>query len=103
MLLLNKTKHSRFATGYITIKHKGKIIPTSVGSESYEAIYTGVNPSSLIGKRAAYIPAGYEHRPDLISNLFYTNSASWWMVCEDNSIFDIFEQLNATDQIFLPQ
>tara|TARA_R110000782_G_scaffold102791_4_gene190143 strand:+ start:11585 stop:11875 length:291 start_codon:yes stop_codon:yes gene_type:complete len=94
--------NSRLGNGFITISHKGKDIPTSVGSKAYERRYNGIKPSSLIGTSFKKVPLGYEHRPDLIANLFYGSSASWWKVCEVNSIFDVFEELDPGDGIYLP-
>tara|TARA_R110000822_G_scaffold83122_7_gene196091 strand:+ start:227 stop:520 length:294 start_codon:yes stop_codon:yes gene_type:complete len=88
----------RAGYGQVLIKHKGKLIPTSVGSRSYENIFNKKASSLTEGS----IPAGYAHRPDLIANLFLNTPGAWWLVCEQNSIFDVFEQLNAGDRIKLP-
>ena len=93
---------SRLVNGFVTILHKGKKIPTSVGSKSYEDTFNGTFPSSLVGLSSKEIPFGYEHRPELISNLFHRKPSMWWKVCETNNIFDVFEQLNSGDGIYLP-
>jgi hypothetical protein len=86
----------------ILIRHKGKVISTTVGSKPYERLFCGTNPAALRGHRTGNIPYGFAHRPDLISNLFYNSPNAWWRICEVNNIFDVFEQLNSGDQIFLP-
>ena len=80
------------------INHKGKDILTSVGSKQYEGLFCGLRATS---PRTGIIPAGYAHRPDLISDLFLDNPDLWWMVCERNVIFDVFEQLKSGDPIIL--
>jgi hypothetical protein len=85
----------------IAIQHRGHIIPTSVGSRGYENIYGGSN-NEIFVKKSGVIPMGYEHRPELISNLFSDTPSLWWVVCERNNIFDIFEQLKSGDSIRIP-
>ena len=94
-----KYKGSRAKFGSILINHKGKNIFTTVGSRKYEGIFGGSQkPSSKMGT----IPSGYAHRPDLIADLFLDTPALWWMVCERNAIFDVFEQLKSGDSLILP-
>ena len=85
--------------GMIMVQHKGKKITTSVGSTSYEGIFAGQSSNMLNGR----VPKGYEHRPDLIADLFLDTPGGWWVICETNSIFDIFEELNSGDNIKLPR
>ena len=92
------TQGSRAQQGQVFINHKGISIPTSVGSRRYEDNYGGVSFAPPTGT----IPLGFAHRPDLISNLFMDTPDLWWTVCENNSIFDVFEQLNSGESINLP-
>ena len=80
--------------GQTLIIHKGKKILTTVGNTVYEDMFSKVNTFTN-----GSIPAGYEHRPDLISNLFTDTPDNWWAFCERNAIFDIFEELNTGDSI----
>ena len=98
---MNNVNGSRENALNHTILHRGQKIPTSVGSRGYENIYGGSNNKIFI-KKSGVIPRGFEHRPELISNLFSDSAAAWWVVCERNNIFDIFEQLNAGDRIRIP-
>jgi hypothetical protein len=54
------------------------------------------------GYRVGYIPAGYEHRPDLISNLFYDTTSYDWLILMFNNIKDPFQELNVDDRILIP-
>ena len=94
---MDTRKGSRGLSGQVVINHKGVEIPTSVGSLSYEAM-----ASTAALRSSGTIPLGYAHRPDLIANLFLETPNLWWYICEQNSIFDIFEQLNSGDVISLP-
>ena len=93
---------TRAQAGEVLISHKGKSIPTSVGSTSYETQYNGDLLFDLV-PRTGSIPSGYEHRPDLIADLFYGGTKNWWKVCETNLIFDVFEQLDSGDILNLPR
>ena len=100
---MRRNQDSRKAAGEILINHKGKRIPTSVGSLRYEASYSGSTPPTADGAYiSGNIPEGYNHRPDLISNLFLGGPATWWVICERNSIFDVFEQLKSGDALYIP-
>jgi len=45
------------------------------------------------------IPPGYEHRADLIADLFYGSAAMDWLILWVNNIADPFQQLNVGDRI----
>ncbi len=96
----NKTNRKGF--GLITIVHRGKPVTTSVGSRRYESLYSGLESTRNFSRKLGNIPFGYEHRPELISYLFLGSAVSWWEICERNSIFDVFEQMNTGDNIFIP-
>lgn len=85
--------------GFTKFNHKGKNVVTSLGSKSFEQYYDSLK---FIKFRVGYIPYGYEHRPDLISNLFLGNSTMDWMICYFNNIKDPFNQLNVGDRILIP-
>jgi|TARA_R100001163_G_scaffold64910_1_gene60375 hypothetical protein len=93
---------SRLGSYTKTIVHKGKTFKTSVGDKSYEALFSGINKNRTLGYQIGQIPAGYDTRPDLIADLFYGSSLNWWKFCEDNNIFDVFEDLNSGTYIYLP-
>lgn len=99
----NQETKNRLSEGEIKIKHKGKIFHTSVGSRVYESQYSGDNNIQALGFVNGNIPSGYAHRPDLISNLFYNTPTQWWVICERNSIFDVFEQLDSGSVIRIPK
>lgn len=97
-----KRKGNRDSYGYAEIEHKGVRMRTSVGSPTYEDFFGGEASLRNFENANGNIPVGYEHRPDLIANLFMESPMSWWIICERNSIFDVFEQLKAGEAIRLP-
>jgi hypothetical protein len=97
-----KIRGARSGFGEIVISHKGHPITTTVGSITYEDQFGGDFSQVNFVKTDGNIPNGFQHRPDLISNLFFNNPSAWWLICERNAIFDVFEQLNPGDEIKIP-
>ena len=83
----------------IPLYHKGKIVFTTVGCTEHEVMASQI---VLGGKTENFIPAGYDHRPDLIANLFLGDVTSWWAILEMNGIFDPFEGLKVGERVVLP-
>jgi len=90
----------RSSFGVNGVSHKGRTILTTVGNPEYEnSFYFKDTYATKVG----YIPKGYEHRPDLISNLFLDTPSYWWLILQINNISDPFEGLNSGDKILIPQ
>ena len=91
---------TRYNKGVIFYTHKGKTTTSTVGSRSFDAYIRGLSSGTYdLGR----IPAGYDQRPDLISNLFFGDSDSWWKLMIANNIWDPFEGLKVGNQILLPR
>lgn len=91
---------NQYSIGHTKVFHKNKAIATSLNSNSFENYYVEMNNKSY---DVGYIPAGYEHRPDLISFLFYGTPTNDWLICYINNIDDPFNKLNVGDKILLPR
>lgn len=76
--------------------HKGKKVVTSLASDSFEK---GIERIRNIPFRIGVIPPGFEHRADLIADLFYGAPTLDWIVLWTNNISDPFQQLNVGDRI----
>ena len=90
---------SRSSGGYIDLYHKGRNVSTTVGSVLYE---NGIISLGGIPAVEKFVPAGYDHRPDLIANLFFDGPSSWWLVMELNGLSDPFDSLKLGERIMLP-
>ena len=101
-MVTTSIRGDRSKAGQVFINHKGHLIPTSVGSRPYENNYGGESETNSFPKQIGNIPRGFEHRPELISNLFLGTPNLWWVICERNVIFDVFEQLKAGTAIKIP-
>lgn len=89
---------NHYSIGSVQVEHKGKIITTSLHQDVDEYLRNLESSKIEVG----YIPAGYEHRPDLISDLFYNTVTKDWLILMFNNIKDPFQQLNVGDRILLP-
>ena len=92
----------RSEAGEIFINHKGHSIPTSVGSKAYEFVFGGDIDLQFFPRTLGTIPNGFQHRPELIADLFLDTPSLWWIICERNAIFDVFEQLKPGSPIYIP-
>ena len=76
--------------------HKGRKVATSMASDSFEE---GIRNIRSISFRVGVIPPGFEHRADLIADLFYGSASLDWIVLWSNNISDPFQQLNVGDRL----
>jgi len=95
----NQSK-GRYSVGSVNISHKSKKIPSVVGSREYERFLRNLETGTTY--TVGYVPIGYEHRPDLIANLFLGSALYWWVILEANNIVDPFDELNVGDRILIP-
>lgn len=93
--------NSHLNFGVETYIHKGKTIISPVGNPQYDA-YIGTLKDSF-SYELGFIPAGYAHRPDRISALFYGTPDLWWLLLLVNNISDPLQSLNEGDQLLIPR
>lgn len=79
--------------------HKNKVIATSLNTD-FDNFIINMNDTEY---EVAYIVDGYQHRPDLISDLFYNTVTNDWMIMMFNNIKDPFQELNVGDRILIPK
>ena len=80
------------------VKFKDRDVVTSVTSDKFTR---DLNAILKLPKRVGVIPPGYEHRADLIADLFYGSAKMDWLVLWVNKISDPFQQLNIGDRIVI--
>jgi len=84
-----------------TVKHRGVLTKTILNTPTFDSLITNLDSSYEYD--VGYIPAGYEHRPDLISNLFYGSPKNWWLLMLVNSVTDPNEGFKQNDKILIPK
>jgi len=94
------TYNNHLSIGSTAIQHKDKTIYTSLNSISFESFLEQMDSFAFdIGT----VPAGYEHRADLISNVFYGTPTYDWVICWFNNISDPLQRLRVGDDIRIPR
>lgn len=94
-------KLTRYSSGEVQYIHKGKTVNSSVGNARIDQLTK--YGDNIYEHDIGYVPPGYEHRPDKISDLFYGTPAYWWVILLINNIPDSFEGLNVGDRIIIPK
>jgi hypothetical protein len=92
--------YNHLSIGNVSIRHKDKDIVTSLNSDSFELF---LQQMESFDYDIGYIPPGYEHRADLISDLFYETPKLDWLICWFNNVADPFQGLNVFDRILIPK
>lgn len=93
---MNYINHYKVDVNFVS--HKEKSIATSLNTTLDQYL----KEIQKNGYRIGYIPVGYEHRPDLISDLFYETTSYDWLILMFNNIKDPFQELNVNDRILIP-
>ncbi len=91
---------NHYSTGVDFVRHKGKTSTTSVTNSDANAFIANLDTISVM---VGFVKNGFEHRPDLISELFYDTPTYDWLIMMLNNIDDPFEGFNVGDRIFLPK
>jgi len=91
-----------YALDVVEVQHRGHTVTTIVNSPVFDNYISniGKNPRDY---EVGVIPAGYEHRPDLISNVYFGNVRSWWLLMLVNGITDPFEGFKLQERISVPK
>lgn len=89
---------NHYTIGTDTVTHLGKTIPVANSNQLSDYINNLQNSEFQV----AYVPAGMEHRPDLISFYFYGTVTKDWLIMMYNNLSDPFQSLNVGDRILLP-
>ena len=91
---------SPYSIGFQSVFHRNVNVKTIFGSEEADRFIQQLVESE--NYRVGYVPIGYEHRPDLISDVFYNTPDNWWILMLANNIIDPFEGFNVGDEIIIP-
>jgi len=92
--------NNHLKNGNVTVEHRKKLTTTSFNVDSFERTMESIMNS---GYQIVTVPIGYEHRADLISNVFFGTPTLDWLICWYNGIEDPFEGLNRGDKIKIPR
>lgn len=92
--------NNHLKSGNILVSHKDKVLATSLNSRDFRNFLSKMDTLDF---DSGVIPPGFEHRADLISNLFYNTPTLDWLICWFNNVSDPFQELNIGDSIKIPK
>lgn len=90
---------SHYEIGSSDYEHRGVKVRSIVGNEQADNFIARID---LLNLADGFIPPGYEHRPDLISNLFYSSPAYFWYIALTSNLPDAFEDFVVGKRIKIP-
>ena len=90
-----------YSVDYTKQYFKNTTINTIVNTPIFDSM--AENIKEAFEYDVGYIPAGYEHRPDLIANLFYGSPQNWWLLMFVNGITDPFQSFTVNQRILIPK
>jgi len=96
-----KQDRGPYSLDELRVQHRNITTTTIVNTNKFDSLLD--NLDTAFEYQVGYVPAGYAHRPDLISNVFYGSPKNWWLLMLVNNIEDPFEGLNEGDAILIPK
>lgn len=94
-------KTGPYSIDYNIVEHRGNKITTILNSKKFDYIIE--NLEDFYEYDIGIVPIGYEHRLDLISNVFYNTPKNWWLLMLVNNIEDPFEGFLVSEEIVIPK
>jgi hypothetical protein len=98
---MTKLNRGPYALDEVIVQHRNIQTNTIVNASKFDSLLGDLD--SAYDYEVGYVPAGYAHRPDLISNVFYGTPKNWWLLMLVNNISDPFEGFNVNDAILIPK
>lgn len=99
--MVNKSDRGPYALDSRTVRHRGVLTTTILNSNIFDNLLHNLEDAYTY--EIGYVPAGYEHRPDLISNVFYGTPKNWWLLMLVNGINDPAEGFKVNEKILIPK
>jgi hypothetical protein len=90
-----------YSLDYNQVLHRGVTTTTILNTPKFDHILA--NLGNAYEYEIGYVPVGYEHRPDLISNVFYGSPKNWWLLMLVNGISDPGEGFTQNQRIIIPK
>jgi hypothetical protein len=94
-------KYGPYSIAVSSVLHRNAKVTTILNTKKFDNILENLDTAYTY--EVGYVPAGFEHRPDLISNVFYGSPSNWWLLMLVNNISDPFEGFKVQDRILIPK
>jgi len=83
------------------VKHRNATVTTIVNSPIFDNVLA--NMDEAYEYEVGFVPAGYAHRPDLISHVYYGTAKNWWLLMLVNNVTDPNEGFKLNERILIPR
>jgi|TARA_R110002124_G_scaffold62661_1_gene171230 hypothetical protein len=90
-----------YSLDYNQVLHRDVTTTTILNTPKFDSMLS--NLGDAYEYEVGYVPAGYEHRPDLIANVFYGSPKNWWLLMLVNGISDPAEGFVPNQRIIIPK
>tara|TARA_B100000497_G_scaffold124411_1_gene158868 strand:+ start:1055 stop:1363 length:309 start_codon:yes stop_codon:yes gene_type:complete len=97
----NDPLYGPYSVDVSSVIHRDAEVTTIVNTKKFDSMLEDLD--TAYDYEVGFVPAGFEHRPDLIANVFYGSPANWWLLMLVNGISDPFEGFNVRDRILIPK
>lgn len=97
-MVINKDQYS---LGKNIFSHRELRIASTLHTKEMDSLLASLDTD--FDYDIGHIPNGYEHRPDLISHIFYGTPAFWWLLMLYNGITDPHEGFRIGQKIKIPK
>ena len=96
----NNKQFGPYSVDSNTVSHKKVRVTSVFNATGFDNLLKSLDTD--LEYTEGYVPVGFEHRPDLISEAFYETPKNWWLLMLVNNISDPFEGFNVGDKILIP-
>jgi len=90
-----------YSKDYNAFSHRNATVTTILHSQDFDNLIK--NLEGAYTYKVGYVPKGFEHRPDLIADLFLGTPDKWWLLMLVNNVTDPFEGFKVRDRILIPE
>ena len=90
-----------YSVYYQDIKHRNCTVRTILNTTTFDNLIK--NMDTAYNYEVGYIPNWFEHRPDLIVNVFNGSPDKFWLLMLINNKPDPNEKFNTRERILIPK
>lgn len=90
-----------YSLDYNEVTHRNCKVRTILNTPTFDNLIKNVE--NAYNYEVGYIPKGFEHRPDLISDVFTNTPDNWWLLLLINNKPDPNEAFKTNERILIPE
>jgi len=90
-----------YTMDYQVVNHRNCKVTTTLNTPIFDNMI--MNMRRAFNYEVGYIPDGFQHRPDLIANVFTGSPDNWWLLMLINNMNDPNEKFKRNDRLLIPK